>query len=60
MRIPQGLIDEIVSHARADVPNECCGMLGGTDGEARTLYRAANVMFSNTRASGIVVRSINW
>ncbi|HEX2096775.1 MAG TPA: M67 family metallopeptidase [Solirubrobacterales bacterium] len=42
MRFPQSLIDEIVAHAREDLPNECCGMVGGKDGEARTVYRARN------------------
>ena len=35
MKIPQALIDEMVAHAREDLPNECCGMVGGRDGEAR-------------------------
>ena len=30
----QSLIDEMVAHAREDLPNECCGMVGGVDGEA--------------------------
>ena len=34
MRISQSLIDEMVAHAREDLPNECCGMVGGRDGEA--------------------------
>jgi proteasome lid subunit RPN8/RPN11 len=51
MRISQGLIDEIVAHARADVPNECCGMVGGVDAEARTVYRAANAEASPFRYS---------
>ena len=34
MKIPQALIDEMVAHAREDLPNECCGMVGGADGEA--------------------------
>jgi len=42
MRIAQSLIDEIVAHARQDLPNECCGMVGGGDDEARTVYRAEN------------------
>ena len=29
MKISQSLIDEIVAHAREDLPNECCGMVGG-------------------------------
>jgi proteasome lid subunit RPN8/RPN11 len=51
MRIPQALIDEMVAHAREDAPNECCGMVGGRDGEAATLYRAANAEASPLRYS---------
>ena len=51
MRIGQSLIDEIVAHAREDMPNECCGMVGGVDGEARTVYRAANAEASPLRYS---------
>jgi [CysO sulfur-carrier protein]-S-L-cysteine hydrolase len=46
MRIPQSMIEEMVAHARADLPNECCGLIGGADGEARTLYRARNAFAS--------------
>lgn len=28
-RIPQSIIDEMVAHAREDLPNECCGMVHG-------------------------------
>jgi proteasome lid subunit RPN8/RPN11 len=42
MRIAQAMIDEMVAHAREDLPNECCGLIGGVDEEARTLYRARN------------------
>ncbi|HEX6229859.1 MAG TPA: M67 family metallopeptidase [Solirubrobacterales bacterium] len=51
MRIAQSLIDKIVAHAREDLPNECCGMVGGVDGEARTVYRAANAEASPFRYS---------
>jgi len=51
MRIAQNLIDEIVAHAREDLPNECCGMIGGADGEARTVYRAENAERSPLRYS---------
>jgi [CysO sulfur-carrier protein]-S-L-cysteine hydrolase len=46
MRIPQSMIEEMVAHAREDLPNECCGLIGGNDGEAKTLYRAANAFAS--------------
>lgn len=42
MRIPQALIDEIVAHAREGLPNECCGLIGGSEGVARRVYRARN------------------
>ncbi len=49
MKISQALIDEMVAHSREDLPNECCGMLGGVDGEARTLVRVANSAASPLR-----------
>ena len=51
MKISQQLVDEMVAHARDDLPNECCGMVGGADGEARTVYRAANAEASPLRYS---------
>jgi [CysO sulfur-carrier protein]-S-L-cysteine hydrolase len=51
MQISRQLIDEMVAHAREDDPNECCGMLGGADGSAATLYRAANAEASPLRYS---------
>jgi proteasome lid subunit RPN8/RPN11 len=42
MRISQGLVDEMVAHAREDLPNECCGMVGGREGEATAVIRVAN------------------
>ncbi len=51
MRISPSLIEEIVAHARGDLPNECCGMVGGADGEARTVYRAENAEASPLRYS---------
>jgi [CysO sulfur-carrier protein]-S-L-cysteine hydrolase len=49
MRIPQALIDEMVAHAREDLPNECCGMIGGRDDEATTVIRVANAAASPLR-----------
>jgi proteasome lid subunit RPN8/RPN11 len=49
MRIAQSLIDEMVAHAREDLPNECCGMVGGGDGEAKSVYRARNQFASPLR-----------
>jgi proteasome lid subunit RPN8/RPN11 len=49
MRISQSLIDEMVAHAREDLPNECCGMIGGVDGEAKTVYKTENAFASPLR-----------
>jgi len=51
MRIARQLIDELVAHAREDLPNECCGMVGGRDGVAATIHRAANAEASPLRYS---------
>jgi [CysO sulfur-carrier protein]-S-L-cysteine hydrolase len=39
----------MVAHARDDVPNECCGLIGGVDGVATTVYRARNLFESPLR-----------
>lgn len=31
--------EEIINHARSEVPNECCGLLAGKDGKILQLYR---------------------
>jgi len=49
MRISQALIDEMVAHAREDLPNECCGMVGGVDGEARVVVPVTNSAASPLR-----------
>ena len=49
MRIAQSLIDEMVAHALADLPNECCGMVGGSDGAAGVVIPVANAAASPLR-----------
>ncbi len=49
MRIAQSLIDEMVAHAREDLPNECCGMVGGSDGTATSVIRVENAAASPLR-----------
>ncbi|HEX8083513.1 MAG TPA: M67 family metallopeptidase [Solirubrobacteraceae bacterium] len=46
MRIPQDLLDQIVEHARADAPNECCGLIGAHDGIATSVHRMRNLKAS--------------
>ena len=44
MKIPQSIIDELVSQARQDAPNETCGYLLGTaDGNVTENYWMENI-----------------
>jgi proteasome lid subunit RPN8/RPN11 len=49
VRISREIFDQLVAHAREEAPNECCGLIGGVDGEARTVYRARNAEASPLR-----------
>jgi proteasome lid subunit RPN8/RPN11 len=49
MRIPRSIYEEMLEHAREEVPNECCGILGGKDDQATTVYRATNAEASPLR-----------
>jgi [CysO sulfur-carrier protein]-S-L-cysteine hydrolase len=42
MRIARSMLDQIVAQARDEAPNECCGIVGASDGRAVTLYKARN------------------
>jgi [CysO sulfur-carrier protein]-S-L-cysteine hydrolase len=46
VRISSQLLEEIVAHARADAPNECCGMIAAQDGRAVAVHRARNAAAS--------------
>jgi proteasome lid subunit RPN8/RPN11 len=45
----RALVDEIVAHAREDLPNECCGMVHGRDGVPVSVHRVKNVAASPYR-----------
>ena len=49
LRLPQSMLDEMVGQAREELPNECCGIISGKDGEATKLYRARNAEASPFR-----------
>jgi [CysO sulfur-carrier protein]-S-L-cysteine hydrolase len=49
MRVPKQVYDELLAHAREEAPNECCGLIGGSDGAAKTAYRARNAEASPLR-----------
>ena len=45
------MVEEMIAHARDEAPNECCGMIGGADGSATTVYRSINAEASPLRYS---------
>ena len=49
MRISRQLLDDVIAHARADAPNECCGMIASSNGEAVAVHRARNAAASPFR-----------
>ncbi len=44
-------LDEMVAHALAEAPNECCGMIGAQEGRVTVLHRAVNAEASPYRFS---------
>jgi len=49
VRISRSLLDEMIEHARADAPDECCGMVAAVDGRAVAVHRATNTAHSPLR-----------
>ncbi len=49
IRLRREHLDAMVAHALEDAPVECCGILGGVDGEVRAVRRAKNVEASPYR-----------
>jgi proteasome lid subunit RPN8/RPN11 len=46
LRISQEQYEQIVAHARAEAPNECCGIVSASGGEAIKVYPATNARAS--------------
>jgi [CysO sulfur-carrier protein]-S-L-cysteine hydrolase len=42
IEIPASIHDELVAHARAEFPNEACGVLAGPDGRIERFYPMRN------------------
>jgi proteasome lid subunit RPN8/RPN11 len=50
--LPRALADEMIAHARSELPNEACGIFGGTlEGSLRTFHPARNADASPYRYS---------
>lgn len=48
VRVRRSVLDEMLAHARADATVECCGLLGGRDGELVACLPAGNALASAT------------
>lgn len=51
LNLPATMIQEIIAHARAERPDECCGLIAGSDGRTRKLFKAVNAEHSPYRYS---------
>jgi [CysO sulfur-carrier protein]-S-L-cysteine hydrolase len=49
LRISRQLLGELVAHARAEAPNECCGIVAARDGRAVAVHRTRNIHASPLR-----------
>lgn len=49
MRIARPLLDQMIEHARAEAPDECCGMIASVDGRAAEVHPATNAAHSPLR-----------
>jgi proteasome lid subunit RPN8/RPN11 len=49
MRIARPLLEQIVSHARAEAPTECCGLVASRADEVVRVYPATNLEASPLR-----------
>jgi len=46
MQISQAQLDDVIAHAQADAPNECCGYMRLTDGRVDEITRSQNLRSS--------------
>jgi proteasome lid subunit RPN8/RPN11 len=51
MDLPSAMVDEMIAHARAGLPNEACGVLAGAKGRPERLFP-----MRNAEASPVVYR----
>jgi proteasome lid subunit RPN8/RPN11 len=43
LTLPRAMVEEMIRHARAFVPQECCGLIAGQDGHALKRYELRNI-----------------
>lgn len=50
LTLARSQVEQIFTHARSTVPNECCGLIGGTGPIARTIYPLRNIALNSAVA----------
>lgn len=55
LQIPQRIIDEMIAHARAEAPNECCGLLAGKGETVGAIYRITNLPSDDPKVADLRV-----
>ncbi|MFV0480544.1 MAG: Mov34/MPN/PAD-1 family protein [Campylobacteraceae bacterium] len=51
LKITKAVLEEIIKHAKDDLPNEACGYLAGVNGEIKKAFKMTNVDASPTHFS---------
>jgi proteasome lid subunit RPN8/RPN11 len=46
MQISRSQLDDVIAHAQADAPNECCGYMSLEDGRVKEVFRSQNLRAS--------------
>lgn len=46
LRLPRALMDDMIAHVTAHLPDEACGLVGGRGGRAARLYPIENMLHS--------------
>ncbi|HUK56732.1 MAG TPA: M67 family metallopeptidase [Nitrospiria bacterium] len=49
LNIPKAIYDQMLVQARAEAPNECCGLLAGRDGTVDRIFPMTNIERSPVR-----------
>ncbi|MBI3811758.1 MAG: M67 family metallopeptidase [Nitrospirae bacterium] len=49
LKIPKTIYDQMLAHAKAEAPLECCGLLAGKDGAVEMIYPMTNADHSPVR-----------
>src|SRR5581483_4154620 len=55
IKIPQSVIDNMISHAQSEAPNECCGLLGGRGEIVEEIYRITNLPADDPKIADLKV-----